>query len=195
MSDDLSPAGQARAARWAADWIARNTLCGYSPDEVNQCLLAHASRIDPPETVESLRAEQDKVVAQFEMVLLERNKARKDVEYWREQFKLACDESEDRKKQADEARARHATVSQERDALRDVLAAVAAHAEAARERAKRQPRVWKDGDPEPVGVTVVRDTARQWNCTWRKVSDDAWRCDDHGVHYSWRSVATRGVTE
>jgi len=62
MSDDLSPAGQARAARWAADWIARNTLCGYSPDEVNQCLLAHASRIDPPEAVESLRAERDEAL-------------------------------------------------------------------------------------------------------------------------------------
>jgi len=124
-------------------------------------------------SVESLRAEQDKVVAQFEMVLVERNKAREDVEYWREQFRLVCDESEDHKKQADEARARHATVSQERDGLRGVLAAAAAHAhaEAAWERC-RKPRVWQRGDSVPDVATRVRDKQGDvWN--WR---GGGWTC-------------------
>jgi len=89
MSDVLSPAEQARAARWrvgksygihvysgdvpvatffrAAD--ARAAVVAYNADH----------QIEPPESVESLRAERDKAVA--------------DVAHYKDQFRLVCDES------------------------------------------------------------------------------------------------------
>jgi len=57
MSDDLSPAEQARAARWAAGWLLRHP--DYGTVSVLGLLDRHAEAIDPPETVESLRAERD----------------------------------------------------------------------------------------------------------------------------------------
>lgn len=60
MSDDLSPAEQARAARWAKDWL---TDGGFDVSETARdamsALGCHADKLDPPESVESLRAERD----------------------------------------------------------------------------------------------------------------------------------------
>jgi len=98
MSDVLSPAEQARAHRLSAQALYERNPNAFGASRYALREIAdHLDPPAPPETVESLRAEQDRVVAQFEMVLVERNKARKDVEYWREQFRLVCDESEDRK--------------------------------------------------------------------------------------------------
>jgi len=64
MSDVLSPAEQARAARWAADWLAD---AGFDVSETARDAMSslsfHADKLDPPETVESLRAERDEALA------------------------------------------------------------------------------------------------------------------------------------
>ena len=72
---DLTPAEQARAARWAADWLVHHREYGTTP--APRLLERHADRIDPPETVVSLRAERDKALG--------------DVRYWR---RAAKDEHE-----------------------------------------------------------------------------------------------------
>jgi len=75
MSDDLSPAEQARAARWAADWL---TDAGFDVSDTARDAMSslsfHADKLDPPETVKSLRAERDKALA--------------DVAHWREQCEV-----------------------------------------------------------------------------------------------------------
>ncbi len=69
MSDDLSPAEQARAARWAADWLSD---AGFDVSETARDAMSslsfHADEMDPPETVESLRAERDEALAEMEEV-------------------------------------------------------------------------------------------------------------------------------
>jgi len=66
MSDGLTPAEQARAARWAKDWLSD---AGFDVSETARdamsALSCHADKLDPPETVESLRAERDEAWAQF----------------------------------------------------------------------------------------------------------------------------------
>lgn len=64
MSDDLSPAEQARAARWAAEWL---NDAGWkskfaAASAAVDALKRHADEMDPPESVESLRAERDKAL-------------------------------------------------------------------------------------------------------------------------------------
>jgi len=56
MSDVLSPAEQARAARWAADWLTAEKYRSGA-----RALHNHADDLDQLVTVESLRAERDKV--------------------------------------------------------------------------------------------------------------------------------------
>jgi len=60
MPDDLTPAEQARAARWAKDWLSD---AGFDVSETARDAMSslsfHADKLDPPETVESLRAERD----------------------------------------------------------------------------------------------------------------------------------------
>jgi len=72
MSDVLSPVEQARAARWAADWLGSvDPATSFEADAVGYSrhrLLQHAETIDPPETVESLRAERDEALAEMEEV-------------------------------------------------------------------------------------------------------------------------------
>ncbi len=70
---DLTPAEQARAARWAADWITRTVQNGGDwmdkqniSGDITDMLWHHADRIDPPETVESLRAERDELWREVE---------------------------------------------------------------------------------------------------------------------------------
>jgi len=76
MSDDMSPAEQARAARWAADWLDQayvDQVHETSADDLRKIAnfiewyearpsRNHANSIDPPETVESLRAERDEAL-------------------------------------------------------------------------------------------------------------------------------------
>jgi len=189
MSDDLTPAEQARAARWAKEWL---TDAGFDVSETARdamsALSCHADKLDPPETVESLReqvdaehaawlsaenalheangsveslrAEQDKVVAQFEMVLLERNKARKDVEYWQEQHLIVCDEAVGYKSERDEALAELAQRPSE-GAVRILRASI----EAIRDE---RDEAWRNGlrtaeklcqandDLEEANVTIAR---------------------------------------
>ncbi len=61
MSDVLSPAEQARAARWAADWLNDAGWMSQfaSASGAVDALKRKADELDPPETVESLRAERD----------------------------------------------------------------------------------------------------------------------------------------
>ncbi len=74
MSDDLSPAEQVRAARWAREWLHERRF-----NEARVAMDQHIDILDPPETVESLRAERDEALA--------------DVARYKEQFRLVCDES------------------------------------------------------------------------------------------------------
>jgi len=164
MSTDLSPAEQARAARWAANWLASEAYVGGTAIVE---LREHADKLDPPETVESLRAERDaaladrmdfqreryRIAAALDTQTQELDAAMADVTHWREQFRLVCDESEDRKNDLVRLRSTHA------------------EAEAAWERCKRQPRVWHTGDPEPEGVTRVRDREGD---EWVKGDDGGW---------------------
>jgi len=73
MSDDLSPVEQARAARWAKDWLLK---CEFVESETAQDAITalgfYIDKLDPPELVESLRAERDearKKLAQAECVI------------------------------------------------------------------------------------------------------------------------------
>lgn len=61
MTDDLSPVEQARAARWAADWLVREGWAKpyAAATGAVSALLERADQLDPPESVESLRAERD----------------------------------------------------------------------------------------------------------------------------------------
>jgi len=169
VSDDLSPAEQARAARWAADWLsdagfdvsetARDAMSalGCHADDMDPPVLSvreaadelvqhigrmldrwadmgsdHAARnrelwtplhrkadvladaleaddeLDPPETVESLRAERDSARQDADgwetsahEIQDHCDAALADVTHWREQFRLVCDESADRKGQVE----------------------------------------------------------------------------------------------
>jgi len=65
------------------------------------------------------------------------------------------------------------------------LRATHVEAEAAWARCKRQPRVWKAGDPEPVGVSRVQDDdGDQWVNT-----GNGWVMSGDGR--TWRRVAMR----
>lgn len=124
MSDVLPPAEQARAHRLSAQALyERNPTSFQASRYALREIADHLDPPEPPETVESLRAERD-------TALTNARTWEELADGWREQFRLVCDESEDHKKQADEATAR----------LRDVLAADAAHAhaEAARGRCARE---------------------------------------------------------
>jgi len=196
MSDDLTPAEQARAHRLSAQALFERNPTSFHASRY--ALLEIADHLDPPtppETVESLRAERDNAQA---------NEA-----YWREQFRLVCDESEDRKGQVeavtaerDEAR-REALRAKERfdeeqeelvQALDKLSAAnytiarlrsTQVEAEAAWERGKRKPTMWYEGDPEPEGgVQQVRDCDGD---PWRKASgSQCWECIS-GTFMSLRS--------
>ncbi len=65
MPDDLSPAEQARAARWVKYWLLK---CEFVESETAQDAITalgfYIDKLDPPETVESLRAERDDLRAQ-----------------------------------------------------------------------------------------------------------------------------------
>jgi len=58
--NDLAPAEQARAARWVKDWLLK---CEFVESETAQDVITalgfYIEKLDPPETVESLRAERD----------------------------------------------------------------------------------------------------------------------------------------
>jgi len=61
MPDDLSPAEQARAARWSVEWLEDHGWLDQ-PADASRAMLAlriHADTVDSPESVESLRAERD----------------------------------------------------------------------------------------------------------------------------------------
>lgn len=57
MSDVLSPAAQARAARWAANWLGDHGYDSHrlSGGDAVAALRWAVDELDPPETVESLR--------------------------------------------------------------------------------------------------------------------------------------------
>jgi len=70
---DLTPAEQARAARWAAEWITRTVQNGGDwmdehdiAGDISRMLLYRADQIAPPETVESLRTERDELWREVE---------------------------------------------------------------------------------------------------------------------------------
>jgi len=67
MSTDLSPAEQARAVQFVAEWLADN---GYGSTSITgkDVIWALTVNADPPETVESLRAERDEALAEMEEV-------------------------------------------------------------------------------------------------------------------------------
>jgi len=127
MPDDMSPAEQARAARWAANWLGDHGYDSHrlSGGDAVAALRWAVDELDPPETVESLRAERD--------------------EAWRTRLRAVeklCQAYDD----MEEA---NVTIAR--------LRATHTEAEAARGRCKRQPRVWDKGDPEPKGVQRISD--------------------------------------
>lgn len=86
MSDDLSPAEQARAHRLSAGWLIGagfNTGAGVF---VVRALFDHADTLAPIESVESLRAERDELVLTVAEIVTERNRAEQDAEAWEEKF-------------------------------------------------------------------------------------------------------------
>ncbi len=212
MSDDLTPAEQARAARWAADWVTKEW--GGQQTTTALALREYAKSIDLPETVESLRAERDNAQA---------NEA-----HWREQFRLVCDESAcrlgDRNVARDKLERAECVIRSHSDALNAMrterdealranerfegeqeelvqalnklsaanytiarLRATHVEAEAAWERSKRQPRVWKAGDPEPDDVQQVRDC---YQFVWQRNCDnETWQCRGRYLVWTpWRQV-------
>jgi hypothetical protein len=70
MSDDLSPVEQARAAQWAANWLGDHGYDSHrlSGGDAVAALRWAVDELDPPETVESLRAERDEALAEMEEV-------------------------------------------------------------------------------------------------------------------------------
>jgi chromosome segregation ATPase len=198
MSDDLSPAEQARAHRLSAQALyERNPNAFEASRYALREIADHLDPPEPPETVESLRAERDAEHDAWERTedalrqcRDERDEARSDAAHWQEQFRLMCDESEDRKRQveavtaerdnaiynADEADRWKERFAGEQEELVQALNKLSAanytiarlrathtEAEVAGERCKRHPRVWKAGDPEPLGVSRVQDDdGDQW---------------------------------
>lgn len=155
MPDVLSPAEQARAARWVKDWLLK---CEFVESETAQDAITalgfYIDKLDPLETVESLRAERDA--------------AQHVAEYWREQFRLVCDESKDRKTEIARLRATHT------------------EAEAAWERCRKPklfPTSWQgENTSQPEGVDKVRDTEGR---EWERVGSE-WRC--RKMRKSWRHL-------
>jgi len=56
MSDDLTPVEQARAARWSVEWLTAQSVETGVPGVI-ALLHKAADRLDPPVSVESLRAD------------------------------------------------------------------------------------------------------------------------------------------
>jgi len=81
MSDVLSPAEQVRAAQWSANWLGDHGYDSHrlSGGDAVAALRWAVDELDPPETVESLRAERDKALA--------------DAAHYKDQFRLVCDEA------------------------------------------------------------------------------------------------------
>ena len=191
MSDDLSPAEQARAARWAADWLTSEAYVGGTAIVE---LREYADTLDPPETVESLREQVDAEHAAWLSAENALHEANETVESLQDD----CEELAVRLgfERAETARLR-STHAENVDALNEAVkeyramfkAEKAAHelaiaarnqsmieltrmrsthaeAEAAWERCKRQPRVWKDGEPEPLDLAALVDVnGRVWTRT------------------------------
>jgi len=172
MSDDLSPVEQARAARWI------DALMAYAGKlDPPELAPAQLHREDQPETgrgissvfetVESLReallGEHDAwlsaenalhgMTAERDLLRDERDAAASDVKYWREQFRLVCDESKERKAERDKALTNAKTWEDLADGWRDraielrgdvreaeaIIARLrATHTEAARGRCQRE---------------------------------------------------------
>lgn len=177
-----------RAYRMAADWL---EITGRSTAD----LRVHADQIDPPETVESLRAalaeshariaalresrnvharaysdvvlQRDALLSNMDGLSAERDAALTEADKW----KTACLAME-----AEEA----AKVADARAAF-DRVGAASSPTEAT-----PGPPVWVDGDAEPEGVTRVRDRNGgvwdkqivrglwkpinpAWTCTWPKL--------------------------
>jgi len=94
MSDDLSPAEQARAAQFVAKWLADN---GYGSTSITgkDVIWALTVNADPPETVESLRAERDsarKKLAQAECVITDFQTAHRVVRAERDEAQAEMEE-------------------------------------------------------------------------------------------------------
>jgi len=80
MSDDLSPVEQARAARWVKHWLLK---CEFVESETAQDVITalgfYIDKLDPPETVESLRAERDELWREVEQRDDELDKANDEI--------------------------------------------------------------------------------------------------------------------
>jgi len=176
MSDVLSPAEQARAARWAAQALYERAPTSFQASRYALREIAdHLDPPEPPETVESLRAERDSARQDADgwetsahEIQDHCDAALADVTHWREQYRLVCDESEDRNTEIARLRSTHT------------------EAEAAWERSKRQPRLWHKGDAEPVGVNQVVDGEAG---VWSRDADGEWTSPSAWVGvYRWDNV-------
>jgi len=162
MSDDLTPAEQARAHRLSAQALYERYPNAFGASRYALGEIAdHLDPPAPPETVESLRAERDSArnkLAQTECAITDYLAALNDMQderdnaiYWRDHN---ADEADTARAELDRLRATHT------------------EAEAAWERCKRQPRVWQRGDSVPDVATRVRDKQGDvWN--WR---GGGWTC-------------------
>ncbi len=81
MSDDLSPVEQARAARWAADWLGdEGWLSKFAAASgAVLALRQHADEMDPPETVGSLLVRLAAQEREARWCRAERDKARDEL--------------------------------------------------------------------------------------------------------------------
>ncbi len=92
MSDVLSPAEQARAAQWAANWLGDHGYDSHrlSGGDAVAALRWAVDELDPPETVESLRAERDEALFQFEQAAVDWRQEQIAHQSTQAAFKAAC---------------------------------------------------------------------------------------------------------
>jgi len=150
MSDDPSPAEQARAHRLSSAWLGSVApATGFESDAVGYSrhrLLRQADILDPPETVKSLREQVDTEHAAWLSAENALHEANGSVESLRAE--MADTRTDLHKANAEIYR----------------LRAAIPVAEAAWGRSnKRQPRVWQKDDPEPPQIVGVLDVEGvQW---------------------------------
>ncbi len=164
MITDLTPAEQARALRLAAAWL-HVTDC--LPGDVDSLLRAvhalrcEADRLEPPETMESLRAERDELRRLLDGI---------DEEGLRADTAHAENVADALRAELDEANAALARSRATHD-----------EAEAAWGRAKQKPQVWCAGDHEPPMTTPLLPLLDKHGRRWSRWYTNCWCChNEHG---------------
>jgi len=172
MSDDLSPVEQARAARWAADWLIGAGFNTGAGGFVVKALFDHADTLAPSETVESLRAERDEALAEMEEV---------EAAWRQEQFMHQKAWATIRNLQAEMAETQTDLHKANAEVYR--LRAAIPVADAAWGRSKSD-RTWHKGADEPEGVNRVTDIGGD---EWGR-ANGKWSHPHAGPSRSWANL-------